>query len=335
MKTYKNSSLRKYNTFGLSHKANVIIEVENESDIQDLDPQLLSNLYLIIGSGSNLLFTQDFNGTILKINLFGKTVIDEDDSDVTLSVKAGEIWHDFVEWTVDNGYYGLENLALIPGTVGASPVQNIGAYGKEVREFVEKVKVFDLKTQSWIWMSNEECEFEYRNSYLKRNIGRYIVSEVVFRLSKFPNLNLSYGGLKQKLIDNNITSPSPKDVLSAVIDIRNSKLPNPSEIGNAGSFFKNPIVDRNTCTQLLETYPNLVHYKVSETLEKLAAGWLIEQAGWKGKTYDGYGVYDKQSLIIVNYHLEEGDKLKQLSEDIQYSVKDKFGIVLEPEVQMF
>ena len=335
MKTYKNSSLRKYNTFGLSHKANVIIEVENESDIHNLDPQLLKDLYLIIGSGSNLLFTKDFGGTILKINLFGKEVLEEDDKYVTLSVKAGEIWHDFVEWTVDNGYFGLENLALIPGTVGASPVQNIGAYGREVREFVEKVKVYDLKSKSWVWMSNEDCEFEYRNSYLKRNIGRYIVTEVVFKLFKEPILNISYGGLKQRLLDLEINNPNPKDVLKAVVDIRNSKLPDPSEIGNAGSFFKNPIVDRKVCARLLEEYPNLVHYKVSEDLDKLAAGWLIEQAGWKGKTYDGYGVYAKQSLILVNYHLEEGQKLKQLSEDIQYSVKDKFGIILEPEVQMF
>ncbi len=335
MKTYKNSSLRKYNTFGLSHKANVIIEVENESDIEEIDSKLLSNLYLIIGSGSNLLFTKDFKGTILKIDLFGKTVIEEDDTHVFLSVKAGEIWHDFVEWTVNNGYFGLENLALIPGTVGASPVQNIGAYGREVREFVEKVKVYDLETKTWTWMSNEDCAFEYRNSYLKKNIGRYIVTEVVFKLFKTPHLNISYGGLKQRLLDQAIKQPEPKDVLKAVIDIRNSKLPNPSEIGNAGSFFKNPIIKRERCTQLLEKHPSLVHYKVSDALEKLAAGWLIEQAGWKGKTYSGYGVYDKQSLILVNYDLEEGHKLKQLSEDIQNSVQDKFGIILEPEVQMF
>lgn len=335
MKTYKNSSLRKYNTFGLSHKADVIVEVENEADIEALDPSYLSELYLIIGSGSNLLFTKDFIGTILKINLFGKTVIQEDDSFVWLSVKAGEIWHDFVEWTVGKGYYGLENLALIPGTVGASPVQNIGAYGREVKDFVEKVKVYDLETQSWQWMSNADCEFEYRNSYLKRNIGRYIVSEVVFKLFKTPELNLSYGGIKQRLVDLNISNPQPKDVLQAVVDIRNSKLPDPAKIGNAGSFFKNPIVDKEVCTKLLEEFPNLVHYKVSERLEKLAAGWLIEQAGWKGKTYEGYGVYDKQSLILVNYHLNEGHKLKNLSEDIQQSVKNKFGIVLEPEVQMF
>lgn len=335
MKTYENSSLRKYNTFGLSHKANVIVEVESEADIEELAPALVSDLYLIIGSGSNLLFTQDFKGTILKVNLFGKTLLESDESHVVLSVKAGEIWHDFVEWTVDNGYFGLENLALIPGTVGAAPVQNIGAYGREVREYVERVKVYDLETKSWLWMSNQDCEFEYRNSYLKRNIGRYIVTEVVFKLTKTPVLNLSYGGIKQRLMDLNITNPQPKDVLKAVVDIRNSKLPNPSEIGNAGSFFKNPIVDSSICKQLLEEYPNLVHYKVSETLDKLAAGWLIEQAGWKGKTYDGYGVYDKQSLILVNYHLKEGQKLKQLSEDIQYSVQDKFGIVLEPEVQMF
>jgi len=335
MKTYKNSSLRKYNTFGLSHKANVIIEVESESDIETIDPSLLANLYLIIGSGSNLLFTKDFSGTILKIDLFGKTILQEDENSVILSVKAGEIWHNFVEWTVNKGYFGLENLALIPGTVGASPVQNIGAYGREVKDFVEKVKVYDLETKTWIWMTNETCQFEYRNSYLKKNIGRYIVSEVVFKLHKTPNLNITYGGIKQRLLDMEITNPSPKDVLQAVIDIRNSKLPDPSKIGNAGSFFKNPIVDTKICTKLLKEYPNLVHYKISDTLDKLAAGWLIEQAGWKGKTYEGYGVYDKQSLILVNYHLSEGHKLKQLSQDIQHSVKDKFGIELEPEVQMF
>lgn len=335
MKTYKNSSLRKYNTFGLSHKANVIIEVESELDIETIAPSLLTDLYLIIGSGSNLLFTKDFIGTILKINLFGKTIIQEDNNTILLSVKAGEIWHNFVEWTVDQGYYGLENLALIPGTIGASPVQNIGAYGREVKDYIEKVKVYDLESQSWKWMSNQDCEFEYRNSYLKRNIGRYIVSEVVFKLDKKPQVNISYGGIKQRLLDMDIKNPHPKDVLKAVVDIRNSKLPNPSEIGNAGSFFKNPIVDKKICTKLLKDYPNLVHYSVSDSMDKLAAGWLIEQTGWKGKTYEGYGVYEKQSLILVNYHLNEGHKLKQLSKDIQNSVEDKFGIILEPEVQMF
>lgn len=335
MKSYKNSSLKKYNTFRLEHTTSNLIEIENEEEIIDIVPILNTMPYLIIGSGSNLLFTKNFEGLIVKTNLFGKTVIQETENDVLLSVKAGEIWHDFVDWTLKNGYYGLENLALIPGTVGASPVQNIGAYGIEVQDYIEKVKVFDLEEKTWKWFSKENCEFEYRNSYFKRNLGRFIVTEVVFKLKKTSHVKIEYGAIKTVLNDKKITNPTPRDVFSAVIEIRTSKLPDPDELGNAGSFFKNPIVDKEKCDLLLQKFPNLVHYTISETKEKIAAGWLIEQAGWKGKTFDGFGVYPKQSLILVNYHLRSGAKLKTLSEDIQNSILDKFDIHLEPEVQIF
>ncbi|MGB0998860.1 MAG: UDP-N-acetylmuramate dehydrogenase [Flavobacteriales bacterium] len=336
MKRYTDSSLKKYNTFGLEHIAKEIIEIEDEKELENLLPLLKNERVLLVGSGSNLLFTKPFDGHIICMKTKGKKLIQESENQLIIEVSAGENWHDFVDWTLTNSYFGLENLALIPGTVGASPVQNIGAYGVEAKDFIDEVLVFDIETSTWKWFSNEECGFEYRNSHFKRHLGRYIVAKVRFKLSKTENLKLNYGKIRQELEKHNqLEQPTARQVFEAVIAIRSSKLPDPQKVGNAGSFFKNPVIDANTFEVLQKKFPKLVHYLLPDGKVKLAAGWLIEHLGWKGKTYDGYGVYPEQSLILVNYHLTEGQALKDLALKIQSDVYQNFNIKLEPEVQLF
>ncbi len=338
MVIHKNESLQRYNTFGIACSANEIIELNQAEEI----PKIIDYLHqhkkplLIIGGGSNVLFTTDFDGIILANNLKGISITEEDQDSVTLEVAAGEVWHDLVMYCVENNYAGMENLSLIPGKVGASPMQNIGAYGVEVKDLITSVKATRLSDGSTVEFSNAACDFGYRTSIFKTtHKNQFLITSVRFKLSKKATINTSYGAINAALELKNISQPTIKDVSDAVISIRSSKLPNPSEIGNAGSFFKNPVVTADFAKKLQKNHPNIPVYDVGNNERKLAAGWLIEQCGWKGKTInDNYGVHKLQALVLVNYGGATGKEIYDLSREIINSVNDQFGVVLEREVNI-
>lgn len=287
---------------------------------------------MVLGGGSNLLFISDFDGLMIYPRLFGVETIAEDDSTVTLAVGASENWHDFVQSTCKQGFYGLENLALIPGTVGASPVQNIGAYGVEVKSFIENVEVVDIKTGELSLFSNRECEFAYRDSVFKRaEVGRYLITRVMFKLLKKPKLCLNYQPLKDYFADT--AQVTPQDVLDKVCQVRLQKLPNPEAIPNAGSFFKNPVVSKKHYQKLKNEFPNLVAYP-AENEFKLAAGWLIEKAGFKGVREGKVGVHKHQALVLANYEDDLGINVWRLAKKIRNAIKELFDVELEVEVRV-
>jgi len=334
MEIKQNISLKPYNTFGVEVNAKSFVEVNNAEELKEVlkenDKQIL-----ILGGGSNVLFTRDFNGLVIKNNLTGISIIKEDDTSVWLKVGAGEIWHQFVLFCLEKNYAGLENLSLIPGNVGASPMQNIGAYGVEVKDVITEVEAFDLNTFSIQKFSNSACEFGYRTSVFKTSEkGNYFITAVTYKLKKQAEINTSYGAIENELLRMNVSSPSIKDVSDAVINIRSSKLPDPKKIGNSGSFFKNPIVSLLQKNKILKDYPNAPNYPQRDGSFKMAAGWLIEQCGWKGKCLGDYGVHDKQALVLVNYGSAKGSDIFELSEEIIKSVIDTFGIELEREVNI-
>lgn len=334
MNVQQNISLKPYNTFGIDVKANQFVEINKQSDLK---PILESNKLpvLILGGGSNLLLTKDYDGLVVKNNIKGIELLEEDNDSVLLKVGAGENWHEFVMYCISNHYCGIENLSLIPGNVGASPMQNIGAYGVEVKDLITKVEAVNLKDFKVREFSNIECAFGYRTSIFKTSEkGNYFISAVTFKLSKTPNLNTSYGAIDGELKARGITNPTIKDVSDAVIAIRQSKLPDPSEIGNSGSFFKNPVVSVEMKNAILEKFENAPNYPQPDGTFKMAAGWLIEQCGWKGKMIKNFGVHDRQALVLVNHGGAKGSDIYQLSEDIIRSVKDKFNITLEREVNI-
>ena len=337
MISHKNAPLKRHNTFGIACKASEIIELNDFNEVKELlsyineQPKEL----LILGGGSNVLFTKDFDGIILLNNLKGISILSENASEVILRVAAGEIWHELVMYCVENGYAGMENLSLIPGKVGASPMQNIGAYGVEVKDLITQVNTIKLSDSSSHSFSNAECKFDYRSSIFKTSHkNQYLITSVDFRLSKLPSINTSYGAINSELEARNISNPTIKDVSDAVIAIRSSKLPDPAKIGNAGSFFKNPVIDMQLAEKLKITFPTMPQYEVGENLRKLAAGWLIEQCGWKGKTINNYGVHKLQALVLVNYSDATGQQIFDLSSGIIESVKEKFGVLLEREVNI-
>lgn len=337
MNSLKNASLKSYNTFGISCYASEIIELNKTEEVEEVLRYIKQQdkSLLILGGGSNVLFKQDYNGLVLVNNLKGIQIISEDSNEVQLRVSAGEVWHELVMYCVENNYSGMENLSLIPGKVGASPMQNIGAYGVEVKDLITQVNTIRLADGAEISFSNKECMFDYRSSIFKTtHKNQYLIVSVDFRLSKFPKLNTSYGAINNELIKEGIDNPTIKDISEAVISIRRSKLPDPSKIGNAGSFFKNPVVDLTTANRLLKAYPTIPQYEVGENGKKLAAGWLIEQCGWKGKTIDNYGVHKLQALVLVNYSDATGKQIFGLSSKIIESVKEKFGVELEREVNI-
>lgn len=294
---------------------------------------------MCIGQGSNLLFTQDFKGTILHCTKKGICVIDDTQCKLQygkdyalVEVGGGEIWDDVVYWCVQHGYYGAENLSLIPGEVGAAAVQNIGAYGVEASDVIEYVDAFHLPTGNIKRFSNKECKYSYRSSIFKTDYkGQYAILSVTLKLSTVFTPVLEYAGLKEYFV--NRPAITANLVRETIIDIRNSKLPDPKIIGNAGSFFKNPIVEQSVCNRLLAEYPNLPHYDVANGV-KIPAGWLIEQCGWKGKSLGNAGVYEKQALVLINKNNASGNDIYTLCQHIQDDVKDKFGIVIEPEVNI-
>ncbi|GAB4251864.1 MAG: UDP-N-acetylmuramate dehydrogenase [Vicingaceae bacterium] len=337
MKILENISLKNLNTFGVEAKARFYSEINNVEEAVALlkTGTAQTNKILVLGGGSNVLFLNDFEGLLIKNNLKGIEVIDEDETTIELKVGAGEIWHEFVMYCIENQYCGLENLSLIPGNVGAAPMQNIGAYGVEVKSFITQVNALNIKTQALYTFKNEACDFGYRTSIFKTSHkNQFLITSVQFKLSKTPQLNTSYGAIEQELEKMNISSPTIRDVSNAVIAIRSSKLPNPNELGNAGSFFKNPIVSNELIKDLQRKYPNLPVYPLDESTSKIAAGWLIEQCGWKGKKFKNCGVHEKQALVLVNYGGASGKEIFELSDKIINNVKDTFGVELEREVNI-
>ena len=333
MRIERNYSLLKHNTFGLDVKTHYFVEYESEADLEKLlrDEFFFSQCFWHIGQGSNLLFLGDFNGIIVHSAIQGMEKINEDEHSVWLKVGAGNDWDTLVAYCVENGWGGLENLSLIPGEVGASAVQNIGAYGVEVSDRITEVHAYSLETGEKQIFSNEECDYSYRSSFFKKpeNKGKYYVVHVVFRLSKQPEFRLDYGNIREFVAGKPVTLQTVRD---AVIAIRKSKLPDPKKTGNAGSFFINPCVPMEHFLQLKTQYPEMPNYPESDGRVKVPAAWLIEQCGWKGKAKGGAAVHEKQTLVIINRHQATGQEIASLAQAICQSVKEKFAIELQPEV---
>ncbi len=332
---YENISLKKFNTFGLNVRADRLVTFKLEENAIYFFKQHKDSGHrcLILGQGSNLLFTSDFHGTIIHPEMQGITLEGKKGDEVIVSAGAGEVWDKLVESTVNNGMGGLENLSLIPGLVGASPVQNIGAYGAEVRNTIEKVRAISLEDGSVREFANSECSFGYRASIFKGELkGRYLITRVYFKLSTKPKLCLEYGSLKEEI--NKLGSTSLGNVRKTVIRTRQSKLPDPVLIGNAGSFFKNPVVSEPVVNKLKEEFPKIPVFRDAAGGTKLAAGWLVEQCGWKGKRIGDAGVHERQALVLVNHGNATGQELFELSERIRNSVLEKFGISLDREVEV-
>ena len=333
----ENCSVKTYNTFGIEAKARFFARVSTLDELTEAlyHPLVLGLPVLILGGGSNLLFTKDFNGLVIKIELKGITVDHQDEDSVLVTGSAGEEWDHFVAWCVEKGYAGLENLSLIPGVVGTCPVQNIGAYGVEVKDTIDHVTAFDKQTGKACILTNEDCHFGYRDSIFKYEFkGRYIVLSVTFRLLLNPVFHTQYGAIGEELTSMGESELTIGAIRAAVISIRRRKLPDPQVIGNAGSFFKNPTVDTFHYEQLHLAFPALVAFKLPTGSFKLAAGWLIEQCGWKGYRRGDAGVHTQQALVLVNYGQASGNQILTLANEMQASVKDKFGITLEMEVNM-
>lgn len=335
MEIYKNYSLKDKNTFGIDSKAKLYVAPSNLRELAevvmnrtfDTEPQL------ILGGGSNMLFVSNFDGLVIHPQLFGKELVEQNKDYVLVKAMAGEDWDTFVEWTVKNGYGGLENLSLVPGTVGACPVQNIGAYGVEVADTIEKVEVMVRKTGEIKELDAKECKFAYRNSIFKtERKGQFIITSVYFKLTKQPQFKTHYGAVEAEL--EKLGEISLQTVRQAVINIRESKLPDPEKCPNAGSFFKNPAVSKEKYNDLKKRYPEIVAYKIDEGNYKLAAGWMIDYLGWKGKTHGGAAVHDKQALVLVNRNNATGSEIIELAEKIQNSVYESFGVQLEFEVNV-
>ncbi|MEO5979213.1 MAG: UDP-N-acetylmuramate dehydrogenase [Chryseolinea sp.] len=338
MNISENVGLKPYNTFGINANSKYFTTLTTPADIPAL---LTSKLFererhLILGGGSNVLFTNDYDGLVAIVELKGIKIIDEDDNAITLHAGAGENWHSFVTYCVNNNYGGVENLSLIPGTTGAAPMQNIGAYGTEIKDVIIAVEAVEIQTGDHKIFSKEACEFGYRESIFKQKaFDKYIITGVHLRLTKRNHkLNIQYGAISDTLKSMNIASPTIKDISEAVMHIRRTKLPDPAKIGNAGSFFKNPSIPSIQYNELKNQHPNIPSFPSQEGLIKIPAGWLIEQCGWKGKTFDKIGVHANQALVIVNYGGGEGQSIWALAMKIQQSVEDKFKITLQPEVNV-
>ncbi len=330
----ENYSLKQHNTFGVDARAKYFFEFTELEDLMvflNANDSLKEEKLIVIGEGSNILFLNDFDGLVIHPNIPGIQIVKEDRQNIWVEVGAGEVWDEFVQYAVDYQLGGIENLSLIPGSVGAAPVQNIGAYGQEVGNVVEKVKGFDLNTRLPREFSADQCEFGYRSSIFKNVLkNSFIINSVVFRLEKFPEFILSYGQVEEKAKANGEVNLA--SIRQAVIEIRQSKLPDTKELGNAGSFFKNPEVDSEIAEKLKLQFENIPVYPANNGKSKLAAGWLIEKAGWKGIREGEVGVHEKQALVLVNYGLATGQQIFDFSTKIKQSVFEKFGVDLEREV---
>jgi UDP-N-acetylmuramate dehydrogenase len=337
MTLLENCSLKSHTTFGIEAKARYFARVSNLEELQIAlhHPSVSGMAVLIMGGGSNLLFTKDFNGLVIKIELKGIYVEDQKDGTVLVTSNAGEDWDNFVSFCVENGYSGIENLSLIPGVVGTCPVQNIGAYGVEVKDTIDHVTVLDRQTGQIETLTNAECCFGYRESIFKYALrDRYILTSVTFRLKLNPEFNTQYGAIGAELKTMGVNGLTIRDIRNAVISIRTRKLPDPKVIGNAGSFFKNPVVDALVYERLHDIYPDIAAYTLPNGNFKLAAGWMIESCGWKGYRKEDAGVHAQQALVLVNYGNATGMQILSLASEIQASVKTKFDVELEMEVNI-
>jgi UDP-N-acetylmuramate dehydrogenase len=332
----QNVSLKNFNSFGIEASARYFAEISHEDELAELfmDPLWLTMPRLVMGGGSNMLLLNDYEGLVIRMNIRG---IDHrlSHNDVFVEAGAGEVWNDLVNYCVAHEYAGLENLSLIPGSVGASPIQNIGAYGVELKDVFESCRAFEIATGNFKTFGEDDCGFGYRESVFKTTLKeQYIIVSVKFHLSLIPNINLRYGAIEQELINRGITAPTIKEVSQVVSHIRVSKLPDPSTIGNAGSFFKNPVIPATQFAGIQQKFPDVVNYPAGEGLIKLAAGWLIEQCGWKGKTIGHTGTWKNQALVLVNHGGATGTEIYALSSQIIDSVYTKFGVLLEREVNI-
>jgi UDP-N-acetylmuramate dehydrogenase len=334
MNILENISLKPFNSFGLDKKARFFVSVKDINELKsalrwanDQDIKVI-----LLGGGTNILLTKDLDALVIKIELSSIKLIKEDDQHLWVEVGSGENWHEFVMTAIKNNWSGIENLSLIPGTVGASPMQNIGAYGVEIKDVFSSLQALNRETLEIRTFSAEECGFGYRESIFKTHLkDKYVIISVVFKLYKIPVFHLNYGAIQETLNLNSRKDITIKKISDAVILIRQSKLPDPKEIGNSGSFFKNPIIETSVHERLKSTYPTLPGYVDSKGI-KVPAAWLIEQCGWKGKRFGEIGVHDKQPLVLVNYGNGDGKAIQELAQNIIHSVKNKFGIELEAEV---
>jgi len=332
---FKNYSLKPHNTFNIDARAKYFAECNSRGELKNIiDHKIFKREdNFIIGAGSNILFTEDYNGIVVYPNIKGIKILQEDESDIVIKASCGENWDKFVKYCVNNNYGGIENLSWIPGKVGAVPIQNIGAYGVEARDRILEVEALEIETGKIKIFSNEECRFGYRASIFKNKYkGKYIILSVSFRLSKKPELVTNYGSIRQEL--EKYPQKDIKAIRDIVINIRKNKLPDPDKIGNAGSFFKNPVVSRENFLEIQDKYPDMPYYQLSDNSIKIPAGWMIDKCGWKGKRIDDAGVYSKQALILVNYGNAKGRELYKLSREIEADVEQEFDISLEREVRV-
>lgn len=336
MQIQTNFSLKKYNTFGIEAKAAQFVAVHSVAELKTVLLENKSQTKFILGGGSNMLLTQDINALVIHVDLKGKKIIKDDDDFVWVESMAGENWHEFVLWTIDQNLGGLENMSLIPGNVGTTPVQNIGAYGTEIKDTFVSCEAMAIDTQEMKIFDKEACHFGYRESIFKQEAkDQFIITSVVFKLTKRNHkINISYGDITKELEKNHIITPTLKDVSNAVIAIRQSKLPNPKELGNSGSFFKNPIILKSEYEKIHVLHPEMPHYVISETQVKVPAGWLIEKAGFKGKRFGDAGIHKNQALVLVNYGNATGQEILNVSKDIQATILKEFGIAIEAEVNV-
>jgi UDP-N-acetylmuramate dehydrogenase len=327
-------SLQPFNTFGIAARADHFLNVTSVDDVRAVlaDPTLSALPRLVLGGGSNLLFTRDFNGLVLRMANLGKEIVGLDNGCTLVRAAAGENWHGFVQWTLQQGLGGMENLSLIPGTVGASPIQNIGAYGAEIKDTFYCLTAFDTATGATRTMTADQCRFGYRDSIFKHPDGAgLLIVDVTFALPTAWQPNTRYAELANALVEAGVDRPTPQQVSDTVVAIRRRKLPDPAVIGNAGSFFKNPVVSAEQCAALLEQFPMLVHHRQPDGTEKLAAGWLIDQCGWKGRNLGAAGVYPKQALVLVNNGGATGAEVVALAAAIRADVLARYGVNLEAE----
>lgn len=336
MNIQHNFSLRKYNTFGIEAKAQQFVAVHTTDELKAVLQQYQSEPKFVLGGGSNMLLTQDIQALVIHVDLKGKKVLKEDDDFVWVESMAGENWHEFVLWTIGQDFGGLENMSLIPGNVGTTPVQNIGAYGTEIKDTFVSCEAMNIKTQEMRTFDKTDCNFGYRESIFKHEVkDQFIITSVIFKLTKRNHkINTSYGDIIKELEKHNVTTPTLKDVSNAVIAIRQSKLPDPKELGNSGSFFKNPIIPAAQYEKAKALHPEMPHYVVSDTEVKVPAGWLIERAGFKGKRFGDAGIHKNQALVLVNYGNATGQEILAVSKDIQATVLREFGIAIEAEVNV-
>jgi UDP-N-acetylmuramate dehydrogenase len=336
MEIQHNFSLKKYNTFGIEAKAKQFVAVHSTDELKVVLEENKAQKKFILGGGSNMLLTKDIDALVIHIDLKGKKIIKENEDFVWIESQAGENWHEFVLWTIDQNFGGLENMSLIPGNVGTTPVQNIGAYGTEIKDTFVSCEAMTIENQEMKTFLKEDCHFGYRESIFKNEaINQYVITSVVFKLTKRNHkINISYGDITAELAKNSITNPTLKDVSNAVIAIRQSKLPDPKELGNSGSFFKNPILLKSDFKEIHQRFPEMKYFDISDTEVKVPAGWLIEQAGFKGKRFGDAGIHKNQALVLVNYGNATGQEILDVSKNIQETIFKTFGIHIEAEVNV-